>query len=186
MIHPNHLTLLRIALAILCSVLLLFAEHWLTYLLCFFLFVIAILTDWWDGRLARKYQLETDLGKILDPIADKILVLGVFIVMAYRSVYSIGWVIPIATREVLVTIVRMIRARRGQILSAEQAGKVKAVVQYLTLLLAYLVMVAQKFLDLSVNVLTWNFILTMALLTANLITIYSGILFFRNLKTQSI
>jgi len=108
----------------------------------FLLFLAASLSDLWDGYLARKHGLITDTGKLLDPIADKLLLVSTFIPFYMVSqgpdpVDHVPWwgplplwvVVVIFGREILVTGFRMWAARRGSVLSAGQSGKVKAFVQ---------------------------------------------------------
>ncbi|MBI4387936.1 MAG: CDP-diacylglycerol--glycerol-3-phosphate 3-phosphatidyltransferase [Candidatus Omnitrophica bacterium] len=185
MIHPNYLTLFRIGLAILFCSLLPFATQWVSYMISFLVLVTAVITDWYDGKIARRFNLETNLGKMLDPIADKILVLGAFSVMSYLEVYPIIWIVPIAIREILVTGVRIVRMRYGQILASEKVGKLKAVVQYATILTAYIVLILRELTDFSLTLKTFHFFLVMVLCITNLVTIYSGALFFQGLKAKT-
>ena len=100
------------------------------------IFAIAAITDFLDGKIARKYNLVTDFGKFLDPIADKVLVLTAFVVMLSASgetllfpwYASIGVAIILA-RELTVSGFRMLAASKGKVLSADWSGKIKAAVQ---------------------------------------------------------
>ncbi len=111
-------------------------------LLAFGLFVAAALSDLWDGYLARKHGLITDVGKLLDPLADKLLLVSTFVpfyIVSHRpeSVWDIPWwgplplwlIVVIFGREVAVTLFRSWAARQGSVISAGPSGKIKAFVQ---------------------------------------------------------
>ena len=182
MIRPNYLTALRLILAVTCAIILVCAKTLQTYLLCLILFVIAAFTDLWDGRIARRFKMESKLGKIADPIADKVLALSAFFTIAYRGVYSVWWVVPIAIREVSVTLARLQLVKEGYVVSAEWAGKLKATIQYVTISLAFVVLVLQDFFNNHFLYLTAQRGLILFLILTNLITLYSGVLFFSKLK----
>jgi CDP-diacylglycerol--glycerol-3-phosphate 3-phosphatidyltransferase len=113
-------------------------------LAAFVLFLAAALSDLWDGYLARKHGLITDLGKFLDPLADKLLLIATFVPF-YLLSHRVGpvgplpflgplplWVVlVIFGREVLITIFRSYAVRRGVVISAGKSGKYKAFVQNL-------------------------------------------------------
>lgn len=92
-------------------------------------FVIASFTDWLDGYLARKWKQTSAFGALIDPIADKILTLGVFGVSAYQGLMPWWMVVVIAIREIGITAIRMIAAGRRIVLSAAREGKHKMVSQ---------------------------------------------------------
>jgi CDP-diacylglycerol--glycerol-3-phosphate 3-phosphatidyltransferase len=104
--------------------------------LAFVLYVFAGITDWLDGYLARRYNLVSDLGKLLDALNDKILNVGLFVVLLAKNIlpeWGLLWVLVILCREFLITGLRIILARHGQILSAEKFGKLKTVLQIVVL-----------------------------------------------------
>jgi CDP-diacylglycerol--glycerol-3-phosphate 3-phosphatidyltransferase len=104
--------------------------------LAFVLYVFAGITDWLDGYLARRYNLVSDLGKLLDALNDKILNVGLFVVLLAKNIlprWGLPWVLVILCREFLITGLRIILARHGQILSAEKFGKLKTVLQIVVL-----------------------------------------------------
>ncbi len=136
---PNKLTLLRLILIpffIMAFYLGFFAGH---YFVALGIFVVASLTDFLDGYIARKYNMVTDLGKFLDPIADKVLVLAGLIVLIadpYETnvfgrigiigiIYGGVGVSIIMAREMVVSSLRMMAAKKGIVLAAEMTGKVK-------------------------------------------------------------
>lgn len=136
---PNKLTLLRLILIpffITAFYFGFFAGH---YFVALGIFVVASLTDFLDGYIARKYNMVTDLGKFLDPIADKVLVLAGLIVLIadpYETnvfgrigiigiIYGGVGVSIIMAREMVVSSLRMMAAKKGIVLAAEMTGKVK-------------------------------------------------------------
>lgn len=149
---PNKLTLTRIILIpfFVAAFYLPFTGH---YFVALAIFVLASFTDFLDGKIARKYNLITDLGKFLDPIADKVLVTaGIIIAVAdpRANVFTtllgeelglilggIGVVI-IISRELVVSSLRMMAAKRGKVLAAEYIGKVKTFVTDVTLVVLML------------------------------------------------
>jgi CDP-diacylglycerol--glycerol-3-phosphate 3-phosphatidyltransferase len=89
------------------------------------LFAVAMATDWFDGRLARRSGRASALGTLLDPIADKLLVLSVLIVLIDQGVFE-GWIVAaIVARELLVSGLRLAALERGRVLEARDLGKLK-------------------------------------------------------------
>ncbi len=103
------------------------------YLLAIVLFVLAVLSDYLDGYFARKYNLFTDFGKIMDPVADKFLVLSAFFVFMRQGYFPSWMFYLIAGRELLVTMSRFSLMRKGRVIAAERAGKAKTVLQMVTI-----------------------------------------------------
>ena len=130
---PNKVTLGRLALAVVFFILVSFdgrAElNW-----ALGVFIVACLTDYLDGYLARKYDLVTALGRIADPFVDKVIVCGGFALLAGRSDYIAPWmVVVLISREFLVSSIRGYAESHGVAFGAELAGKIKAVVQMVAL-----------------------------------------------------
>jgi len=122
--HPNTLSLFRIAAVPLIIVLLMYPNRWTTFLAAI-IFSAAAITDYLDGYLARTRGLESTLGKVLDPVADKLLVSSAFIMLT-----SLGWipawiVCIIIGRELAITGLRNIIAGKGEDVSASWLGKYK-------------------------------------------------------------
>ncbi len=121
---PDQLTVARIAVVPIIVVLYVwdFANHdyWATAL-----FAVAMTTDWLDGRIARRRGHTTQLGTLLDPIADKILVLTVLIVLLDRGVFAAWMVAAIVAREFLVSGLRLAAVERGVVMEARDLGKLK-------------------------------------------------------------
>ncbi|MBU4305811.1 MAG: CDP-diacylglycerol--glycerol-3-phosphate 3-phosphatidyltransferase [Candidatus Omnitrophica bacterium] len=129
---PNRLTVLRIVLSFI-FMFLLFSEGVLSKVIALCLFIIACITDFYDGYIARKYNLITDLGKLLDPIADKILVLAAFLAFVEMGIIPAWMVVVIIFRELLITGIRVLSANKGKILAASLAGKHKTVSQMVSI-----------------------------------------------------
>ena len=89
------------------------------------LFAVAMATDWFDGRMARRHGRTSPLGSLLDPVADKLLVLTVLIVLVDRDVFP-GWMVAaIVARELLVSGLRLAALERGVVIAARDLGKLK-------------------------------------------------------------
>jgi CDP-diacylglycerol--glycerol-3-phosphate 3-phosphatidyltransferase len=133
---PNALSVGRIAVTPLIAALP-FANSWKLRLLAFVLFVIAAITDYVDGMLARSRKQETDFGRLLDPLADKALLVGTFVPMYILApnfpfvtpVGAVGlpwWVVAVVLgREVFMTVFRQAAARRGVVIAAIGPAKWK-------------------------------------------------------------
>jgi CDP-diacylglycerol---glycerol-3-phosphate 3-phosphatidyltransferase len=99
-------------------------DYWATVL-----FAAAMATDWFDGRLARRSGRTSAMGSLLDPVADKVLVLSVLIVVVGRGVFP-GWMVAaIVAREFLVSGLRLAALERGVVLGARDLGKLKTWLQ---------------------------------------------------------
>ena len=103
------------------------------------IFVGASITDYYDGKIARKYNLITNLGKLLDPLADKILVISALVTLTKFSQISPWFVIVIIFRELMITGLRSIVAAEGVVIAAESLGKWKTATQMIALTLIILV-----------------------------------------------
>lgn len=139
---PNKITICRIALSILLLIIMIFPvdkvginfpEFQLAgkliidskYLICGIIFLIASLTDFLDGYLARKYNLVTDIGKVMDAIADKILVNGVLILLATEGYISPIIPVVIVSRDIVVDSIKMVAGQKSGAVGASMAGKIK-------------------------------------------------------------
>ena len=103
------------------------------------IFVGASITDYYDGKIARKYNLITNLGKLLDPLADKILVISALVTLAKFSQISLWFVIVIIFRDLMITGLRSIVAAAGVVIAAESLGKWKTATQMIALTLIILI-----------------------------------------------
>ena len=169
----NFLTLLRILLAALIFVLLMSPDG---YMLALVLFFLAGVTDYFDGYLARKYNAVSQLGEILDPIADKILILFVLFGLAINlSSYLIGFIgAIIITREIWVGALRDLNARQGKSGATKVTflAKIKTTVQLMTLSI-YL-------LGLTLNNMLIIVIADILLVLSLFITLYTGLIYTIN------
>lgn len=129
----NKITLSRILLTFV-FMFLLFCQGTLTKYLALFTFIIACLTDYFDGRIARKRKTENNFGRLMDPIADKILVLAAFLAFVEMKIIPAWMVIVIIFRELVITGLRIIAASRGKIISASLAGKHKTISQMVAII----------------------------------------------------
>lgn len=93
------------------------------------LFAVAMLSDMVDGKIARKYNLVSDFGKFLDPIADKLLVISIMLVFVELNLCSSVAIIIIIAREFMISGLRMQAASKGEVIAANMWGKVKTTVQ---------------------------------------------------------
>lgn len=139
---PNKITLARIVLAVSILILLLVPWHELgiefptyvlqgkivinlKYIIAGVLFIIASVSDFLDGYIARSRNLVSDFGKVMDAIADKILVNGLLIVLAYDGLISIAVPVIIITRDIIVDSCKMISGNKGKVVAASITGKIK-------------------------------------------------------------
>ena len=136
---PNQITIARLVISVLLFVFM-SMHQFVPSLICF---VIAAGTDWVDGYVARKYDLVTQLGRILDPFADKILICGIFIFLAAEPGSQVtAWMaVVIVGRELLVTALRSFLEQQGADFSAKMAGKLKMVFQCAAAILSLLLLI---------------------------------------------
>jgi CDP-diacylglycerol--glycerol-3-phosphate 3-phosphatidyltransferase len=134
---PNYLTLGRICLVPLVVGFLISAES-IHALVAAFLFGAAALTDWLDGLIARRRRQVTVLGKLLDPVADKLLVSAALISLVQVGQVEAWIVVVIIGREFAITGLRGVSAAQGMIVSASDLGKYKTFTQYLAVALLIL------------------------------------------------
>lgn len=187
---PNKLTMSRIVMAILIIIILLGGDYIgdlfgfeipklfinetivvdLKYIIAGFLFIAASLTDFLDGYIARKYNLITDFGKLVDAIADKVLVNSVLIILAAQG--FIHPIIPVVVilRDSVVNSIKMLAASKGKVVAAIKSGKLKTacLMVGITLTLFY-----------NLPFETWNIAVADALLlVATVLSIVSGVEYY--------
>lgn len=135
---PNALTLGRIVLIPFFAWFLFFCSSPNAILIALIIFCVASFTDYLDGALARKHNIISSFGKIMDPLADKLLVLTALAGLSFGSPYQISaWVFwLILARELIVTVLREIYKKRGVIVAADKLGKLKTVTQMLGIIAA--------------------------------------------------
>ena len=122
---PNKLTLLRIVLVPVYLLLLAGGLNWLALIV----FAAASLTDMLDGKIARKYNLITNFGKFMDPIADKMLTHTAFIMLCAMGRLNVVACIIFVAREFVVSGLRLCAVEQGHVIAAGMSGKVKTVLQ---------------------------------------------------------
>lgn len=108
------------------------------YTTALILFIIASLTDWLDGFVARRTGQVTDLGKFFDQISDKILINTVFIAMLGAGILPAWFVAVIVSRDTYVSGLRMVAASKSVVVPADMSGKIKTVLQILLIIVIYL------------------------------------------------
>jgi CDP-diacylglycerol--glycerol-3-phosphate 3-phosphatidyltransferase len=127
---PNQLTVARLVMALAFVGLMSFPSL-STYLIAYVVFILATITDYYDGKIARERNLVTNFGKLLDPVADKVLLVGALVMlMQVPGLRVPSWcVVAIIAREFLVTGARSLAASEGVVIPANVWGKTKAVIQ---------------------------------------------------------
>ena len=184
---PNKLTMARIFISIIIIAILLFPFDSMgitttkffineslvvdiKYLIAGVLFIIGSLTDFLDGYIARKYNLITDFGKLIDAIADKMLVNSVLIILA--STGTINAIIPVVVilRDTVVNSIKMLAASKGKVVAAIKSGKLKTacLMTGITLTLFY-----------NLPFELWNLqVANILLLIATVLSIYAGVQYY--------
>ncbi|UOE44753.1 CDP-diacylglycerol--glycerol-3-phosphate 3-phosphatidyltransferase [Agromyces larvae] len=142
------------------------------------LFVIAISTDWVDGHIARSRGLVTDLGKILDPIADKLLTSGALVCLSILG--EVPWWVTglIVLREVGITVWRFVELGRGNVVPASSGGKLKTVAQAVAISFALAPLPAVLGEPESGLFMSWVNAVLIAI--ALVLTVWSGLLYVRD------
>ena len=150
---PNRLTLSRIILTIVIIILCLFPFYSIginfpklnvsglivdsTYLIAGIIYIIAALTDFFDGKIARDNNLVTDTGKLLDAIADKVLVNSVLVIFAYRGFIPIIVPVIYIFRDEVVNALKMDALKKGKVVAAIKSGKLKTAAMMIGLALMF-------------------------------------------------
>ena len=178
---PNRISATRLLLSLVVFALIPLQFYWLA----FWVFVVAAGTDWIDGWYARKYDQVTQLGRILDPFCDKILICGAFILLAVEMNSGFAWYEKIAGwmavlvtgRELLVTVLRSLIEGSGGDFSAKMPGKLKMWFQCIAVGVA-LVVLALKAEGLDQAIPVWLSIALVVFIWAAVIsTVHSGLLY---------
>ena len=175
----NRLTMLRIVLTFVFMGFL-FAHGLLAKVLSLVVFITAALSDYFDGMIAHKRNMVTDFGRLMDPIADKILVLAAFAAFVQMQLIEAWMFMIIVSREILITSLRLFALNKGKVLSAARAGKHKTVSQ-MAVIFSILGFIVLK--EVMLSYFTWNpdwerifrqGIYVLMLVTVGL-TLYSGL-----------
>jgi CDP-diacylglycerol---glycerol-3-phosphate 3-phosphatidyltransferase len=173
---PNQLTWLRLALTVVMFCLI----AWGQYSISLALFLVAASTDWLDGYFARKYNLVTTLGRILDPFADKVIICGTFIYLAAIAGSGVRpWMaVVIVGRELLVTALRSFLEQQGADFSATLSGKLKMVLQCVAAGLSLFVLAWPELATRGGEPL--SILLVGSMWAAVLLTVLSGVAYVRS------
>lgn len=192
---PNKITVSRIILSIIVLLLLVFPlekiginvstivvngtiQVDIKYIICGVLFLIASVTDFVDGHIARKYNMVTDFGKIMDAIADKILVNGVLIILACKGFVSVIIPVIVVSRDTIVDSIKMVVGNKEGAVGASKAGKLKTICMMcgVTLMLFYNL----PFELIGIRVADFLIIL------ATVLSVISGVQYYLNYKDKLI
>lgn len=143
-------------------------------IVCLIIFVVASITDFLDGYIARKNNLITSFGKFIDPIADKLLVNTSFILLAFTTEVSLVAVLIMIWRDTIVDAIRMMASTKGKVMAAGMLGKLKTVTQMIAIICAFLNNLPFAFIDIPfTTILVW---------AACVISVLSGISYFVQAK----
>lgn len=149
---PNQLTISRIILTFV-FVFFISKDGLAPIIIAAIIFTLASLTDFYDGYLAKKNNMISDFGKLMDPIADKFLILAAFLAFVRMHIVEDWMVIVILGREIIITSLRVFALTKGKVLAAERAGKHKTVSQIVAIFTVLVFIIAKEFLTLSGR---WN------------------------------
>ena len=145
----------------------------LHYLIAGVLFIIASLTDFFDGHLARKYHMVTDTGKMLDAIADKVLVNPILIILAANGSINglapkISVIIPViyVTRDIVVDAIKMQAASKGKVQAAIKTGKIKTAAMMTGIVLVFFYNMPFEFINVRVDLFLLYFACIMSVVSA--------------------
>ena len=185
---PNKITVARIILSIIMIVILLLPWYEigikmpefmvageilsLKYIIAGIIFIVASLTDFVDGYLARSRNMVTDFGKVADAIADKVLVNGLLIVLAYDRLIPVVIPVVIIIRDIIVDSCKMISGNKGKVVAASWLGKAKTMCMMIGLSLTLFNNIPFIFLNIPVA--------EFLLLIATVLSIVSGVQYYSN------
>ena len=170
---PNQLTIARFWMAAILLICL-SQESIVSYTISLVLFIVAMATDALDGWLARNKYGCTTFGKLMDPLADKVLVAVAFLGLAEQGLYAMWMVALIIAREFMVTGLRLLLVEKQVVLAADRWGKIKTVMQMGAILIGLMGLVgdALGWFSATSSLFFWIGLVTV------LITLFSGVLYF--------
>lgn len=185
---PNKITMVRIFLSIILLVLLIFPFNLcgfefptyqvfgsitvsLQYIIAGVIFLVASISDFLDGNIARKYNLVTDFGKVMDAIADKVLVNGVLIVLACNNLINVAIPVIIITRDIFVDSIKMVAGNKGKAVGASILGKIKTICMMSGLTLVFFYNIPFELININVA--------SGLLYAATILSIISGIQYYQ-------
>ena len=146
----------------------------LKYIIVGVLFVLAALTDFLDGHIARSRNIVTDFGKVMDAIADKVLVNGVLIMLAYDGFISIAIPVIIITRDIFVDSFKMASGKKGKVVAASFTGKAKTMCMMIGMALTLFYNLPFELIDVRIS----DFLLVVAAV----LSVVSGIKYYMMAK----
>ena len=138
----------------------------LNYLIAGVIFIVASLTDFLDGHLARKYNLVTDTGKMLDAIADKVLVSPILILLACNGYIPVFIPVIYITRDIVVDAIKMQAASKGKVVAAIKSGKLKTATMMIGITLVFFYNIPFEFINIRVDLFLLYFACIMAVVSA--------------------
>lgn len=187
---PNKITITRIILSVLLLIFMMLPWYDLgvnfpvyqvanvnvsiDYIIGGVIFLIASTSDFLDGYLARKYNQVTDFGKVMDAIADKLLVNGLLIILAYNRMISVVIPVVIISRDIVVDSCKMISGNKGHVVAASILGKIKTICMMVGLTLTMFYNLPFELIGLPVA--------DMLLIAAVVLSVISGVQYFYNMK----
>jgi len=176
---PNKLTVARI-IATPFFMFAMIASFKGNFIVALVLFIAASLTDMLDGKIARKYNLVTDFGKFLDPLADKMLTTSAFLGFLWFDICpGIVWIVFIVLfREFMITSLRLVAVGSGRVIAANMWGKAKTVSQMAAIILTLLVLAVKSVVALP-DTVVWvtDIVVAVALWASAVLTVISGIIY---------
>jgi len=184
---PNLLTSSRIFL-VPVFLYFLFSDFSHGKLLALIFFVIAAITDAYDGKIARKHNIVTKFGIFFDPLADKFLVLSAFYAFMFISdldtTIKLWMIILISFRDILVTLLRTIMQYKGITMITSKLGKIKTALQLITIHLILIFLIFKSYSVAIPSDLFYNKSLYLLMVITTFITFYTGVhYFYHNYKT---
>ncbi|MGC1479708.1 MAG: CDP-diacylglycerol--glycerol-3-phosphate 3-phosphatidyltransferase [Chthoniobacterales bacterium] len=173
---PNKLTVLRLFITA-AFVFCLTVPFPFAHTVALLLFITASITDYLDGSIARRHNLITDFGKLMDPVADKILTAAAFICLIPFGLIPAWVVIVIIAREFLITGLRLLASNKGTVLPAEKLGKHKTAWQITTIIFFLLKLTVDEWSGGSTLFLNplWQIGGPILIAVTTVLTIYSGV-----------
>ena len=179
---PNILTLFRLLLVPLFFIILI-SDNKNAYFISLLIFSIASITDFFDGRLARKYDAVSKFGLFMDPIADKALAISAFFGFLYIdvlvNVVEPWMVFLIFFRDILVTFLRLIMNRNGILMITSKIAKLKTTSQLVSIIIILLSLIYSSIYPLDKYILLIRF----TMISVTIFTIYTGLdYYYRNIK----
>lgn len=172
----NKITLFRV-LSVPVIMVLLYQDTYATDIISLVLFIISSISDFLDGYIARKYNLITDFGKIVDPVADKIAITSVMLILIQLGRLDAWIVAVIVSRDLLIEGLRSMASSKGMIIAAGQWGKIKTVFH----------MIAVSLLICNTDVFSINMIIlgNILIYVSMVLSIYSAYIYIKEYLKES-